>query len=1165
MHFRVLGPLEASANGDRVSLGGAKPRAVLTVLLLHRNEVVSNDLLIEALWGERPPDNALKTLQVHVSQLRKAIAAVGGSDAKAGPIRTHPPGYLLKLASGDLDLDRFRQLHGDARAVLASDPARAARLLGEALRLWRGPPLADFTYERFAQEEIARLEQLRLAAVEDRVEAELSLGRHADVVGALEPLVATHPLRERLRAQLMVALYRSGRQADALESYHAGRVALTGELGINPGRELRELQQAILRQSPELEHPAGEAPVGRASRGAFVGRTKELGKLVAALEDAMAARGRVVLVGGEPGIGKSRLADEAIRVAHTRGAVAHVGRCWEAGGAPAFWPWVQSLRSYVRASDQEELRAQLGSEAAVLAQLLPELRELLPDLSEPPALEAEGARFRLFEAVTVFLRRAAETRPLLLVFDDLHAADAPSLVLLRYVAREIGTSRLLLICSFRDADPTVTMPLSSTLAELVREPHTARITLAGLSQHDIAEYIDRTSSSVASPGVIEAVHGETGGNPFFLTEVVRLLDAEASPADADAHISRLPDVRAVIARRVERLSAPCQRLLVLASVLGREFGVDALGHFAELTRTELLDVLDEAMAERIVDDVPGLPGRLRFGHALIRDTLYDELTAARRLELHQRAGEALESAYGIHLEPHMAELAHHFLAAATGGAAEKAVDYARRAGDRAAEQLAYEEAARLFMLGLALAREPTARCELLLALGDAEARAGDSRASKRTFREAAALAEASGLAEQLARAALGYGGRIIFEPSRHDQEWMPLLERALTALGDEDSRLRVKVLARLSGGPLRDASFGSERRVAVSREALDMARRLDDPATLAFALDAYIPANETPGNTRELIELATELRGLAIDTGDKELALEAQEHLLGRFLELGDPTGASTALERMTQLADELRQPSQRWLVGACSARNALLEGRLRDAETQMEDALAAGEPAHTSMATNTFRVQLYVLRREQGRLDEMQDLVRRSVEEYPTYSLWRCVLTHMHAELGHLTESRTEFDALAPNRFSALPFDEEWLVSMVLLAEAATLLEDERSEVLYDMLLPYGDRLAVSYPEISIGAVARHLALLATTIGRPDDAVRHFEHALDVNGRMNARPWLARTRDDYGRMLLSRGRGNDRDRAYELRATAAAEFELLGMKASSAASAAFSAAFAEH
>ena len=685
MEFRILGPLDVIEGERVVDLAGAKHRALLAMLLLHANEVVSATRLIDALWEEEPPETAQKALQVYVSQLRKTL----GKDH----LETKAPGYLLRVHEDELDLTRFQRLVQDGS-------------LREALSLWRGPPLAEFASERFAQSEIARLEELRLTCLEQRIEHDLAAGHHAELVGELEALVGEHPLRERLRAQLMLALYRSGRQAEALEAYQQARTALVDELGIEPSRTLRELEKAILEQDPALDLvvATGEEPEATdGSRGVFVGREAELAELHLGVDEAIAGRGSLFLLVGEPGIGKTRLAEELVRRARSRGACVLVGRCWEAGGAPAFWPWVQSLRSYVEQSEPDALRAQLAAGAADVAQIMPELRELFPDLPEP-SLEAEGARFRLFDATARFLKSAAAARPLVLVLDDLHAADEPSLLLLRFIAGEVGGSRMLIVGTYRNVDPTVRDPLASTLAELAREQVTRRIALGGLTEADVARFVELDAGAIPVPGLIAALHAETEGNPLFLGEVVRLLAAEGRLAEVDARtlwtLGIPQGVREVIGRRLGRLSAECIRVLTLASVLGRDFGLDALSTLSKLSGDELLDVLDEAVAARVVSAVPEAHGRLRFAHALIRETLYDGLTTPRRVQLHRRAGEALEAFYGANPEPHLAELAYHFFEAAPGGDVAKALGYAQRAGESAVKVLAYEEAARLFELAL---------------------------------------------------------------------------------------------------------------------------------------------------------------------------------------------------------------------------------------------------------------------------------------------------------------------------------------------------------------------------------------------------------------------------------------------------------------------------------
>jgi DNA-binding SARP family transcriptional activator len=549
--------VEASIDGREAALGGAKQRALLAMLALQPNAPVSADRLIEGLWGERAPSSALKMVQLYVSQLRKLI-----DDADA-EILTRGRGYELRLPAEAVDAVRFERLVAEAARAEAT-PNTLAR---EALALWRGPPLDDIADEPFAAAEIRRLQDLWLRARELAIDDALAAGEHGTALGELEDLVAEHPLREGLHAQRMLALYRAGRQAEALEAYRHARDVLVQEVGLEPGPELRALHEAILRQDPAVDAPTRTAPApAEVARSAFVGRERELAELTAGLDDGCAGRGRLFLLAGEPGIGKSRLADELIAHARTRGARVLVGRCWEAGGAPAYWPWVQSLRAYVRATEPGELRSQLGTGAAELAQLLPELRELFADLPEPAAPGSEGARFRLFEAVSAFLASAARTRPLVLFLDDLHAADEPSLLLLQFVAREVAASRVLVLCAFRDVDPTMSDPLTGALAQLVREPHTRQIALAGLSEPDAAQYIERSTGNVPSPRLVRAVHAETEGNPLFVVEVVRLLDA-GGLSDAEAPLRIPPGVRAVIGQRMRGLSERCRSALIAASVM----------------------------------------------------------------------------------------------------------------------------------------------------------------------------------------------------------------------------------------------------------------------------------------------------------------------------------------------------------------------------------------------------------------------------------------------------------------------------------------------------------------------------------------------------------------------------------------------------------------------
>lgn len=411
MDYRILGPLEAFDLDRPLSLGGARQRAVLALLLLHGNEALTRDVIIDRLWGESPPPTAAKVLQNCISALRKELP--GGPDR----LRTLGTSYALQLEPDELDRDRFEHAVAKARAAAAAgEHEHAADELREALAMWRGAPLCDFAYERFAEDEIVRLGELHVAAVEDRIDADLACGRGEELVPELEGLVARHPLRERLRGQLMLALYRAGRQADALAAYQEARAALLDELGLEPTRGLQDLQKAILAQDVQLDARRAHAITpGRRAATPVVGRDAELAVLEAGVDDAVAGRGRLFLLIGPEGAGKTKLADELASRAKSRGVAVRWGRGWDGGDAPPYWPWRQAIRE-------------------------------LPD--------SDGAgRFDYFTTVTRLLRESADEQPVLLVLDDLQAADEESLVLLEFVASEVAEIPLLILALAREDVP----------------------------------------------------------------------------------------------------------------------------------------------------------------------------------------------------------------------------------------------------------------------------------------------------------------------------------------------------------------------------------------------------------------------------------------------------------------------------------------------------------------------------------------------------------------------------------------------------------------------------------------------------------------------------------------------------------------------------------------
>jgi DNA-binding winged helix-turn-helix (wHTH) protein/tetratricopeptide (TPR) repeat protein len=892
--------------------------------------------------------------------------------------------------------------------------------------------------------------------------------------------------------------------------------------------------------------------------GVFVGREAAMTVLRAALADALAGRGRLVLLSGEPGIGKTRTADELAAEARARGAPVVTGRCHEGEGAPAFWPWVQVLRAQLARRGARAFAADLGTAAGEVAELLPELREQMPDMGAPPALAGEQARFRLFDGVASYLKRASDAEPTVLVLDDLHWADKPSLLLLQFLAREMAESRLLVVGTYRDVALSRRHALAGVLGELAREALYERVALRGLDRAAVGRFLEHATGAAAAPGLVAAVYEMTEGNPFFMGETVRLLIADGRLDETRA--GGLPEgVREAIGRRLGVLSDECNRVLAVASVAGREFALPVLARTSGAVPERLLELLAEAVAARLLGEVPGRAGMYRFPHALVRETLYEELGMPERVRLHVRVGEVLEEMHRANPGPVLAELAHHFYQGATAGGADRAVAYGTLAADRALHLLAYEESALhyervLQVMELDSTVDEAARCGVLLKLGEAESRAGERESARGTFQRAADGARALGRPDLLARAALGFGGRAEFGVP-YDAPLLALLEEALRSLGPSDDGLRARLLGRLVGTSPHSDSM--ETRDRLSAEAVALARATGDPATLAEALTARHWALLGPDHVAERRAIGAELRGLAQRLGDRTMEFAARNCEFDALLELGEVAAADRELDLLEALARELRQPIEQWFVAWFRAGRHLADGRFDDAERAIEAGRAIGRRAQHPSAETTFGGQLLWLRGERGevtseRLDEFAagyEFITRSVPS--ARSILRAGRAVVLADAGRTEEARAELDAMAAHGFTDLPRDEHWMITLMSLADLVALLEDgERAQHLYDLLLPFADRNGVhSLIRASRGSVSHALGRLAAARRDRPTAERHFRDAIAMNRRMGARAMVARSECEYAGVLLDHGRAADRRRARELLASAEGVANELGVE----------------
>ncbi len=876
-------------------------------------------------------------------------------------------------------------------------------------------------------------------------------------------------------------------------------------------------------------------PTARTSRP-FIGREHELAELRAGLAETLAGRSRLYLVAGEPGVGKTRICQELASAARDAGVRPIWGPCHEGDGAPAYWPWTQIVRATVGSDDR--LRRH-----PLVADLLASTDHVTAASIETAT--PEQARFRLFDAVARYLREASGDAPALLVLDDLHWADRPSLRLLRFLARELHDARLMVVGTYRHTEVGADHPL----AELVGDATLGeRLVLEGLAEADVARFLELAAGRVPPAPLVRAVYGQTAGNPFFVGEVARWLKLGK---DVPATALAIPEsVREVIGRRIDRLSPECRELLAVAATIGAEFDVVCLHRALELPIAAAMTRLEEATTAGIVEAAAEGRGRWAFCHSLIRRVLYDRLTPLRRIELHQRVGEVLERLYGPTRDDHLAELAHHFFEAALGGTTERAVVYATRAAAHALGRAAYEDAVAHYERALAALDVEDAdvrrRCELLIALGDAAMQAGESTRAKRTLRDAAELARTLGDGELLARTGLAFGWWL--EPGKTDRYLVDLLEEAAAALAGADGALHARVLAHLAAELWYTGT--PERRADLSAEAVAMARRVGDQRALAFALSSRHLALWGPANVEERLAVAGEVVRLATAIDDVERVLQGRVWQVVDFLEIGDIQAVDVAIALCERLAEELRQPGYVWWTEIFRAMRALVDGRFAAAEELIHRAFATGQRAQNENATQVFATQMFVLRREQGRLAELEPAFKAMVEQYPDIPSWRCGLAMLYAQLGRLEEARQEFERVAVNDFGELPRDLFWLIGMWLLADVCCALGDgARARVLYDLLAPYAGRVMVTgRAVVCAGSAAHSLAILAALVGNHDDAERHFEHALAMNLRLGARPFAAYTRAEYARMLLSRGAAGDRERAIDLLRDAHAAARELGM-----------------
>ena len=895
-------------------------------------------------------------------------------------------------------------------------------------------------------------------------------------------------------------------------------------------------------------------PLSLTSTFPFVGRSAELERLRTLLPSAEGEGRRVVLLGGEPGSGKSRLVREFAGEAARDGVLVLYGAC-DAEVRNPYGPFVDALDQLARATEPEELRAAVGAGGGELTRLLPDLGARLGD--RPPALEADPdtERHRLHTAVADLLARVTQRRPALLVLEDAHWADAPTLLLLRHLAR-VGNARVLLITTFRDTEADMPETLSETLADL-RRYDVVRLQVPGLSGEDVAEFVRRAGG--AEPGsepleLARAIRDLTDGNAFLVCELWRALveTGAIELSGGTIRVTRSPaelgspeSVREVVSQRLSRLAPRTTDLLELAATAGAEFELSVVGGATGLGEPELLAAFDEAVRSGMIEEVPSRGLAWRFTHELVRRALYDRLSAIRRAELHLRVGEALEATEARSGRT-LADLAHHFAAAAPFGGPERAVEYNVLAARAAVAALAFDEAAARLRTALGLGiDDPQERAEVCLELGNASHRGGKAPDALAAFRAAADIARELENAALLARAATGYEDAC-WRPGMHDQGAVELLEEAAAALGEEDSELRVGLLSGLARAL--DFQGYRERGAIVRRAAVSMARRLGDRAGLAAVLVRSYWSRGTT-SVDEILDMLTEARDIADDLGNTEIRVEAMSWRVPAFVALCDLDSARREIPALHEIAEQTAQPFLIHVAQHYGSAIALCDGRLEEAEVLARRSHDWSRLLTGRDPSGVYGIQMFSIRRELGRLPELAPMIRILASEGTPDAPWRPGLVALLAELGMEAEARRELSRLVADGLD--PFRESlWLAALAYLTDASSALGDEAAAaLLYPEFEPLtGTNVMIGHLVSCYGAADRYLGMLAATLGESERAEEHFERGMELNRRMGAVTWLAHTEYEYGRFLLAQRRRDDRARADALLREATGLAERIGM-----------------
>ena len=877
-----------------------------------------------------------------------------------------------------------------------------------------------------------------------------------------------------------------------------------------------------LTRSKPPSHPPSTTASTTANQ-TLLGRITEIERLQAILDDCLAGYAQIVLLTGSAGSGKTRLADEIAKLAQQRNAQVVWGQCREDSGAPAYWPWRQLLRTYLR---DQNTATTIDS---------PELANLLPELfKQPDSVDNDSdspdqaqSRFLLFHTVAELLAGSAQQLPLVLIFDDLHRADNPSLRLLEFIAAELGNQPILIIGTYRDTDVPPGHRFQETLSELSRLNNYQTIGLGNLDSTAVSDLVRQILSLPEDrlATVAQQVYERTEGHPLYLVETLRHL------RQGGANNELPTSLRAIISQRFAQLPAASVQTLQAAAVIGRRFELLPLSKILDSDIDQTLQSLDPALLGLQIETLER-PGHYQFSHALIRETLYDTLSGSERLHLHRSLAAVLEDA-----DEEPAEIAYHYHQAAPLGVADKATHFSEQAALQAKRMLAYEEAARFYRQALNTASKQQTPV-LMFALGNVQLHAGESLQALATFDKTTELAERSGEFKLYAQAAMGIE-EALWRPGLPGDNAVRVLQQALTYITTSDTALNIYLQCALVRAFY---MIGDDLKARELQQKTEVeARQHNNPVVLARSLLAGMFANQQPQYLPERLRKGEEAKQLAKTAGEQILYHDVLMWNVNDLLHAGDINTLNQTLAEQRALAKSHKQPFYQYYIILTHVTLALARGDFKTSEARSLEALTLARWLPGQDLEGVHGMQMFCIRREQGRLRELAPVVEYFVNTTPDDATWQPGLALIYSELNQKDKAQALFDKLAKNDFAALPRDGLWATCLAYLSDVCVFLDAKaQAQFLYDQLLPYqGCQLVIGISIGCLGAADRFLGTLATILQNWADAEAHFAQALALNERSGFSLWQAHNRYHYAAMLAQRKQNGDLEQAADLLAAA--------------------------